>query len=281
MKRHVMKLVSAALTLAAVLSVCAGSAEAAPKDEKWAKTAQKIAAATGTECVKTIQWSAKLSVGVKNAVVVRNTKDPSDPLIGQKIKIKKNTKVTLIQRDYHERAGVSQCMLKDGKEVYIPNRYLKSLKPKATGKQGDYSKETKLAFVNNQNISSGDRYMIWVSLDKQRVNVFEGSNHHWNLLYVWKTSTGAADAPTLDQSFKSNYIIQWKKEEVNGLYWYNAVYGSGMHKFPGGGMNKVLGIKPVSHSCIRLKVKNAKWVYNNTTDAKSGGKSHATRVFIW
>ena len=291
MKHRVWKLAAAVvMTLAISVGELAGIASAAPKDEKWANRAAAIAKRTRTEEVKTIQWRAKLTENLKGTVV-GNKLNPADPKIGTKVKIKKNKKVTIIQRDYHEKKGVSQCMLADGQIVYIPNKYLKITKPLATGKYGDYSAATKEAYINGQNIDSGDQYLIWVSLDKQRVNVFKGSNHNWKLLYEWKCSTGKADAPTLDQSFKSKYVIQWKKEDVRVdgsiLVWYSAVYGSGIHKFPGSGANKALGVKPISHSCIRLPEQFAKWIWDNTKavkstkDADGVGAAQATRVWIW
>ena len=281
MKHRVWKHVAvAALTLALTFVEFAGVASAKPADEKWKNRAVKIAANTGTQTVRTIYWKAKLTKGVKNAKVVRNTKNTRDTKIGKKVKIKKGTKVTIIQRDYHEKKGVSQCMLKNGREVYIKNKYLKITKPLCTGKYGDYTTATKEAYVNGTandagtgRIQSATQYLIWISLDKQRVNVFNLVGGRWKWMYAYKTSTGKADAPTLDQSFKLRFVVQWKKDKVEGLKYYTAFYGSGIHKFPGGGMNKVIGIKPVSHSCVRIPEANAVWIYNNIPVK--------TRVWVW
>ena len=54
-------------------------------------------------------------------------------------------------------------------------------------------------------VPDGFRAYHWISLDKQRVNVFMLEGGRWSLKYVWKTSTGKVDAPTLDQSFKLKY----------------------------------------------------------------------------
>ena len=267
-----------ALTLALTFVEFAGVASAKPADEKWKNRAVRIAARNpGTQTVRTVYWKAKLTKNVKGKVV-RNTKNPKDTKIGKKVKIKKGTKVTIIQRDYHEKKGVSQCMLKNGREVYIKNKYLKITKPLCTGKYGDYTEATKEAYVNGAasnggRIDSASNYLIWVSLDKQRVNVFTLEGGRWNLKYVWKTSTGKADAPTLDQSFKYNYKVQKKGKTVLGLKWYTFVYGSGIHKFPGSGMNKVIGIKPVSHSCIRIPEAGARWIFDTVPVG--------SRVWIW
>ena len=275
MKHQVWKRFAAmALTCLVMASSFAGAASAAPKDEKWAERAAYAAKKAGTEQVKTIQWTARVTESVKGTTV-RNLRNPSDPLIGKtaETKISKGTTVTVIQRDYHAEAGVSQCMLSSGGQIYIKNAYLEFLTPICTGRYGDYSKQTILGFVNNQAIKSSTKYMIWVSLDKQRVYVFKGRNRNWSLLKRFKTSTGMAEYPTLDQSFKSKYKIQKKALEVNGLYWYCFVHGSGFHKFPGPGASQALGIQPVSHSCIRLRQKHAQYIFKKIP--------LDTRVFIW
>ncbi len=267
MKRRMFKLHMVALISVFTLSLGLLSVEssAEPKDEKYQDIADRIAEETNTPGVKTIWWKAKTTAKIKTT----NTKTE------ETIKLKKGTKLTIVQRDYHEMAGVSQCMLKDGTECYIANKYLKIIKPLATGSKGDYSEETKLAYVNNQSISSKTDTLVWISLDKQRVNVFKGSKNNWELVRAMKTSTGKEDAPTLDVSFKSYYEIQKKQISVNSLQYYTFFYGSGMHKWPGPGMKKYIGKRPMSHSCVRLSTKDAKWVYDNeNVPLKS-------RVWIW
>lgn len=283
MKHRVWKHVAVvAMTLALTFAEFAGVASAKPADEVWKNRAVTIQAKNpGTQLVRTVYWTAKVKRGLKGRVV-RNTKNTRDKKIGKKVKIKSGTKVTIIQRDYHEKKGVSQCMLKNGREIYIKNKYLKMLKPLCTGKSGDYSVATKEAYVNGTandagtgKISSQTPYLIWISLDKQRVNVFTRSNGRWvlNTDKVWKTSTGKVDSPTFDQSFKSIFRVQKRDKSVLGLKWYTFVYGYGIHKFPGSGMNKVIGIKPVSHSCIRIPEAGAIWIFNNIPDK--------TRVWVW
>ena len=277
MKRKVWKRLAAmVLVLSVMVSSFSGIAQAAPKDEKWANRAAKAAKKAGTEQVKTIQWAAKVTANVAGTTV-RNLKNPSDPLIGKSsaTKIKSGTTVTVIQRDYHAAAGVSQCMLSSGGQVYIRNAYLEFLKPICTGRYGDYSKKTILGYVNNQLIKSNTKYMIWVSLDKQRVYVFKGRNRNWKLVKTCKASTGRADAPTLDQTFKKKYVVQKKNLTVNGLQFYTFFYGSGIHKWPGSGMKESIGKTPLSASCVRVNEKSAKWIYDNVNVPLK------SRVWIW
>ncbi len=267
MKMHVVKQRLMVLTAAVLMSVGLFSvqASAAKKDAKFQKKANKIAEENGTQAVRTIWWKAKLTANVKT----------TDVATGKKIKLKKGKKVTIIQRDYHEKAGISQCRIKGGKECYIANAYLNIYAPITTGAKGDYTEADKLAYINNQTIKSSTDTMVWISLDKQRVNIFKGSNRNWELVRTMKTSTGKADAPTLDVSFLKKYVIQWKKPDVKGLLFYSAIYGSGMHKWPGSGYSKYSGKTPVSHSCVRLGTDDAKWVYDNDNVPIN------SRVWIW
>ena len=117
--------------------------------------------------------------------------------------------------------------------------------------------------------------MLWISLDKQRVNVFKGSNRNWKLVKTFKASTGMADYPTLDQTFKKKYVAQKKMLVVDGLQYYTVFYGSGIHKWPGGDMAASIGKVPMSHSCVRLKGSNAKWIFSNTNVPLR------SRIWIW
>ncbi len=269
------KVTQRAAIMAVVFSMALGTFSfqaMADKDDEWLrKTAEQIAAANNTEVVKTIAWKAKVRAKIKTT----NTST------GEKVKVPAGTKVTVIQRDYHEKKGKSECQLKDGTVCYIPTKYLYFYGSKATGKKGDYSEETKLAYINGQTITSPTDTLIWICLDKQRVNVFKGKNKNWELVEVFKCSTGKADTPTWDVSFKAKnkkqrkYYVQKKDKVVNGLMYYTFFYGSGMHKWPGGGMSSAIGIKPMSHSCVRMAKKAAKWIFSNeNVPIKS-------RVWIW
>lgn len=272
------KTICAALILSASVAAAAGDVQASVKDEKWANAAAKIARANGTEQVKTIQWGAKVTGTVKTKVR-SNKKNSNDKKIGKKITVSAGTSVTVIQRDYHEDTGSSQCQLKNGRVVYISNKYLDFQTAICTGAKKDYSRKTKLAYINGQNISSGDKYLLWISLDKQRVNVFKGKNHHWKLIHVWKCSSGIVSAPTRDQSYRSNYRIDWKQRKRDYMSWYCAFQGSGFHNL---GSSSVAGIRPASYGCCRLFESKAIWVYKNTTSAEeAGSRAKATRVWIW
>ena len=261
-----------------ILTVLFGSQAFAKKgDESFQKRAKKIAKATGTEEVKTIHWKATVTQTKKYKLF-----DGSG-----KVKVKRGATVTVIQRDYHEKKGVSECETSDGKLCWIANKYLDFKSALCTGNKGDYSRATKEAFVNGGGVAAPIKTgkspvkdtLIWISLDKQRVNIFKGSTGKWELVKTCKCSTGVVESPTFDQTFLKFYWVRWKKSPVDygeykGLKYFLSVYGYGIHKWPGA-VSKKIGKEPVSHSCIRLSTKNAKWCYKNKNVPVK------TRIYVW
>jgi hypothetical protein len=260
--RKISAMTMACMIMAGLLS---GQAMAKRADEKFQNTAERIANKNDTEVVKTIHWRARTTSGV-----VTESEET-----GEDVRIPAGSVVTVIQRDYHAMNGISQCMLQDGTTCYIANRFMTFTEPLATGAQGDYSTETKEAYVNGQSIPSTTDTLVWISLDKQRINIFKGYKRNWELVRTCRTSTGKADAPTLDVTFKKKYVIQKKGLVVNGLQYYTFFYGSGIHKWPGGGMEQAIGKIPLSHSCARVEASDAQWIFDNTN------VPIGSRVWIW
>lgn len=259
MKRR-LKMVSLLLAAATLISAFSMEAMAAKGDEKYRLDAAKIAETYKTTPVETIKWAANIST-TKSGVKVKCTD-------GIKVTLTNGTKVTVVQRDYHAMNGKSECLLESGQTAFIKNQYLKFTDSICSGKKTDYDIVTKATYVNyagkGKPITSKTNKLIWVSLDKQMVNVFvKQPDKSWKFEKAMPCSTGAADAPTLDETFKYSYLIQYKSPKVLGLQYYSAFYGSGFHLSPGAG-KAYIGKKPMSHSCIRMKDKDAKWMYDNT-----------------
>lgn len=269
--------------IAVLLAMCmmvltfGAQAFARPGDEELQNRAKRIAQKTKTEQVKTIWWKAKVSKKTK-VTTLGTSSAPSEKLV-----VAKGTTVTVVQRDYHIKAGISECMLPDGGLCWIPNRSLKFKKPIVTAGEGDYDKKTKEAFVNGEGGISATATvpdkLIWISLDKQRVNVFQGSIGRWKLIQEFPCSTGKVDAPTFDQTFKKLYRAGRKDPSVSygtarNLKWYTFVYGYGMHMWNRKGRN-MIGLAPLSHSCIRMKKEAALWIYDDANIPVG------TRIYVW
>ncbi len=233
-------------------------------------TAAATTAAATTEPlqkVKTLRWQARLNSDFK---VIIN---------GEKIVLKKGKLVVVTDRKFSG-TGQKSTMLVGDTEVKISNSKLSYIKDLcSTRAEGDYNTYSKEYFVNTERgFKSRTKYLVWISLDKQRVNVFthDSNDEPWKLVQAYPCSTGKAETPTTphfnaDVSFKK---YKYKYYKNNGyLYYFVEVSGSGMHKWIGGGMGSMIGRKTASHGCIRLKEKDARWVYDNVPVR--------TRVVVW
>lgn len=200
--------------------------------------------------VHTIYWRATLNKTVKR---------------GKKVLAKSGTKVIVTKRGYG-RSKKSTIVYKTGKEkkkISVPNSWL-SFKSDITSisKEGDYNLETKEAFINRKTkVKKKEKYVVWVSLDKQRVNIFKaeskGKNKTWKLSCVYKCSTGNVHTPTKAGWWK----VGFKRKTFSGLLWFTEVVGGGMHKWPGPINKKQYGKRTASRGCIRLSKKDAHAVY--------------------
>ena len=220
--------------------------------------------------VKTIWWKAKTTKKLK----VKDVKTK------KKFKIGKGKTLVVTKRNYRHLNpnAKSTCVYKDH-EVRIPNKYLNFKKDLCTGAKGDYDDDTKEYFVNvarRAQLSKKGRgnRLIWVSLDKQRVNVFIGSPGKWELEKVFLTSTGAAKTPTPVGPDVVNFKkLEYKIEGSRVKYFVEAV-GSGFHKWSYSGKFRArAGKHTISHGCIRLKESDAIWMYKNIEEG--------TRVLIY
>lgn len=172
-------------------------------------------------------------------------------------RFKAGTRVTVIK-------GGSKCTIRlKGHNYKIASRYLNFKKDLASIVGGsDYNTSTKIAFANQKTRTSKTNYLIWVSLDKQRLNLYRGSNRRWELIKVFKCTTGMMNMTPV-----GNFTIGWKKHSYTGqygspLYFYMEFSGSGFHRWPGKGVGTI-GTHPQSHGCIRLREKDAAWLYRN------------------
>ena len=120
--------------------------------------------------------------------------DKKATINGQSVYLKKKEKVLVVSRPY-DRQGNS-IVEKDGVRIPVPYNSISYITDACTINQGDYNTTTKEHFVNVQHhLTSKTRYLIWASLDKQRLNLFEGSGNGGD----WKL----ADATPGEASFSN------------------------------------------------------------------------------
>jgi hypothetical protein len=157
--------------------------------------------------------------------------------------------------------NISQVNLKEG-ESY-------TLMCEATNSAGKASGSITLNWVSSQ----GDQgnsidFSIDVDLTKQLVTVY----YKDGILKQMVCSSGTAKDPTPIGTFTTNQKIyySWVSKFNEGAYYWVRFYGSYLlHSVPfdkNGNMiaeeNNKLGT-PASHGCVRLKLEEARWLYEN------------------
>lgn len=175
--------------------------------------------------------------------------------------------ITLKNYDYLYYHGISsEDVLKTVTSNYAGNYTL------AWAQSHDYSKEIKTAWVNLKGYKSNTKYLVWVNLTYQRVNIFEGSQGNWKLIRTCLCGSGKSSTPTIRGVFTTSY----KQSAWNyGSYYcgpivrFNGSSGYAFHSrlqyWP---MNSDryydarIGF-PVSHGCLRMYNDDIWFMYNN------------------
>lgn len=131
------------------------------------------------------------------------------------------------------------------------------------------SNNTLERFINSKNFSSLTAYFIWIDLSHQKVIIFNGANKNWHLVKSMVCSSGKASTPTIKGNFtvgsKGRYFISTGGArckyytQISGNYLFHSV----LYDNQGNDIiDNTLGV-PVSHGCVRLALKNAKFISDN------------------
>jgi len=150
----------------------------------------------------------------------------------------------------------------------------KSEQPKQTAQANQ--KNNKPAQSSNKNESTQPsrknnqhRYRIEVSISEQKVRIYD----HDTLIKEWIVSTGENDSTP-----RGDFVIQnrgewfYSEKYQQGAMWWVSFKDWGIYLFHSVPMDRNRNIiqeeadklgSPVSHGCVRLKVEDAKWIYDN------------------
>ena len=126
------------------------------------------------------------------------------------------------------------------------------------------SDELKEIFVNENGYKSSSKYLIWISLKFQQVNVFIGEKGSWKLARCATCATGRNVTPTISGVFKYfEYETRWNFGEyyVGPVMLFNG--GAAMHSrtyLPDGSLLDATLGKPASHGCVRMKQEDIDWL---------------------
>ena len=127
-----------------------------------------------------------------------------------------------------------------------------------------------------QKYTSETKYLILVNKSTHRVGIFKrNKDNNWVMSKYWLCTIGASGTPTPSGTFRmghggtafhqlyfdSGAIRCWYASNFYGGYHFHSVLyvpASGPYRIAYGQLGANL-----SHGCIRLKLENAKWIYNN------------------
>jgi lipoprotein-anchoring transpeptidase ErfK/SrfK len=132
----------------------------------------------------------------------------------------------------------------------------------------DYQDFEKEIWINAQGYGSDTKYLMWVNIATQHVNIFEGVAGEWKLVRSGLVATGSS-SPTPTGVWKTTY----KQENgwTTGTYTVRPVV-----RFKGGGYafhsrlyrpgtwtlsDPSIGF-PVSHGCVRMLQDDIQWVFD-------------------
>ncbi|WP_443660405.1 L,D-transpeptidase [Clostridium algidicarnis] len=124
--------------------------------------------------------------------------------------------------------------------------------------------------INSFDIASGTKYLILVNIKEQKTYIYKGSKNKWSLTKEFLCSTGINGKETPKGTFTVQNKGDWfytDKYDQGGKYWVGFKGNYLFHSLPFDKEQKnivdtTLG-KPASHGCIRLKVEESKWIYDN------------------
>ncbi len=169
-------------------------------------------------------------------------------------------------------------LLKEDKDIINKiEQYEKEKKDYLSSIGTDNSKPSSVSYtvltndnINSFDISSATKYLIFVNTNLQRTYIYKGSKNKWELIKNYICSTGIKGEETPKGSFTIKNKGTWfysTKYSQGGKYWVSFMDNYLFHSLPFDEdkttvLDSTLG-KPSSHGCIRLKVDEAKWIYDN------------------
>jgi hypothetical protein len=143
-------------------------------------------------------------------------------------------------------------------------RYLKNGKCDYT--KGNYSPETKVAYVNYKGLSSKTSYLIWVSLYTQQATIYQGSKGNWKMIRTFDIASGSWHDRTprgTHKLFKHETKWQHKGWRTSCVtHFYKKASFHMRPKYNNGKLKDARIGQPISAACVRCKDEDAKFIYN-------------------
>ena len=129
-----------------------------------------------------------------------------------------------------------------------------------------------------QGFSSDTSWLILVDRSSKHVGIYRGSKGDWTNVKYWSCGVGKPSSPTISGSYKvsgkglsfGHGYTCWYYTQIKGNYLFHSV------TYKQGSKTQILdGRLGIANSagCVRLDIKNAKWMYDNVP--------YNTKIFIY
>lgn len=118
-----------------------------------------------------------------------------------------------------------------------------------------------------QMYGSNTNNLILVDRGACKVAVFAGRAGAWSMVHYWDCAPGKPSTPTVAGTFTVSGKGRYFDSGSSRCYWYTQFYGNYLFhsvlysKYNGGLVDGRVGMQ-LSHGCVRLKIENAKWIYD-------------------
>ena len=190
-------------------------------------------------------------------------------LKNQKSLIKKGTRVHYKDSFEFEKLNLISAYIRtaDGQYSYINLNDISVSRKNYTVSE-DHLITIKEKFVNAKKYKSKTNYLVWINLERQKVNVFLGSGNggDWRLLREFPCATGTNATPTPEGEFEYitwNYRWTFPTYYVEPVLYFDMYRGLAFHSRPynhnGVIIEKAIGT-PASHGCIRMYDEDVLWL---------------------
>ncbi len=119
-----------------------------------------------------------------------------------------------------------------------------------------------------QGYSSSTDYLILVDLDACKVAIFEENAGNWETIKFWDCAPGAPSTPTVTGVFTVKAKGYYFDSGSDRCFYYTQFWGDYLFhsvlysKYDGSVTDGRVGMH-ISHGCVRLKIENAEWIYDN------------------
>ena len=130
--------------------------------------------------------------------------------------------------------------------------------------------DEKAMYKKAQGYSSPTDYLVLANVSTHRVGVYRWGNGKWNRAKYYTVTTGAPNMPTREGVFyrgmKLLYFNSgsdrcWYATQYSGNYLFHSVLYT-QESSPNTITDGRIGVS-ASHGCIRMKLEEAKWIYDN------------------